>query len=633
MTRPEHQPDTDLLEANQEQVSLYRVALRTSAIYWIFSALWILFSDRVVARLVPDAETMTRIQMFKGWGFVTVTAVLLYILLRAQFRLRSHEAAGRIRADRARRESEARMRVALNASKMGVWEYDFMRNAITWDDQMMRLYQVRPGDFTNDYEVWEKAVHPDDRARACKELQAAIDVGIPFDTEFRIVWPNGEIRHIRAFARVIRENAGPAERMFGINFDVTEQRKLEEQLRQSQKMEAIGQLAGGVAHDFNNLLTVIYGYTQNILGSIPADHPLRPDIEQILLAGERAADLTRQLLAVSRKTVVDARVIDLNNVVRQSESMLRRLIPENIELNVRTDSLAGAVRADAGLIGQVLLNLVVNARDAIEAGGRIRIATQQVQLGPEYARKYSDLIPGEYVRLSVSDNGSGMSPDVQAHIFEPFFTTKEVGKGTGLGLATVFGIVKQCGGIIDVESNPGAGATFDCYFPAVAGPGESEEPSESPIAKTPAGIAKTILVVEDEEAVRAIAVQTLERHGYQVFSAASGREAVAAAERLTSKLDMLITDVVMPGMSGLQLAESMRNKYPDIKILFMSGYTSDTALRDGIREGEVHFIQKPFKLSDFASRVEGVISAGRNLGKSGEAPHSNHPRFDRHDSD
>jgi len=434
----------------------------------------------------------------------------------------------------------------------------------------------------------------------------------------------GQVRNVEVFARrksgevfptVASVAALPGEDprlLLSVIRDVTAQRRaddalrsMEEQFRQAQRLEAVGRLAGGVAHDFNNILTAITGYAQLMLLDFRENDPRRTDLDEILAASQRAAALTRQLLAFSRKQVLQPRVLDLNDVVKGLEKMLRRLIGEDISLAFTAGEGLKAVRADPGQIEQVLLNLAVNARDAMPQGGKLTIETQNAELDEAYAATHAGASQGDYVMLAVSDTGIGMDAETQSHIFEPFFTTKELGKGTGLGLATVHGIVTQSGGRIEVYSEPGRGAAFKIYLPAVAGAAESLD--VIPAAPGAGTGHETILVVEDDRAVREVVAETLSQRGYRVLRAADGAAALEVAKGAGGGIRLLLTDIVMPGLGGRELAQALRAGHPGIRLLYMSGYTDDAVIRHGILEEGTPFLQKPFTAEVLALKVREVL--------------------------
>ena len=387
--------------------------------------------------------------------------------------------------------------------------------------------------------------------------------------------------------------------------DVTDRRVLEDQFRQAQKMEAVGRLAGGVAHDFNNLLMVVSGYAEVLLDELKPEDPLLPKVQAIQQAADRATTLTRQLLAFSRKQLLELKVVDVNAIVNDMERLLRPLIGETIDLTTKLMPNVGHTRADAGQLEQVIMNLVVNAKDAMPSGGRILIQTSEEELDT-LRREHSLIEPGPYVLLSVSDTGAGMDKDTQSHIFEPFFTTKEQGKGTGLGLSTVYGIVKQSGGYIFANSELGAGTTFRIYLPRVSDP--AAQPGTAKHAQGPVGGSETVLLVEDEESVRELVRETLRSKGYTVMEAADGISGMKVAESWEGKIDILITDVVMPGMSGRELAQRVSASRPDIRVLYLSGYTEDAIIHEGVLDPGIAFLQKPFTLQALARKVRAVLS-------------------------
>ncbi len=406
----------------------------------------------------------------------------------------------------------------------------------------------------------------------------------------------------------IRNEEGEVTHFVGVQSDVTERRQMEQQLRQAQKMEAVGQLAGGIAHDFNNLLTVINGYGEMLLNRLKVDDPLRESVSEMTKAGERAAALTRQLLAFSRKQVLAPSILDLNSVVIDLEKMLRRVIGEDIRLATDLQSPLDAVKVDRGQVEQVLLNLAVNARDAMPRGGQLTLRTRNVELDEGYARDHPYTHPGAYVALVASDTGHGMTPEVKARIFEPFFTTKGPGVGTGLGLATVYGIVKQSGGYIEVFSEPGAGATFEIYLPRAERAVRSSKSHPGEARPAPRG-SETILLVEDDDAVRALSRLILRQSGYTVLEARTAQEARDAAFRRAEPIQLLVTDVVMPELGGRELTERLLIVHPEMRVLFVSGYTDDAIVRRGVSEEEVNFLQKPFTPLALASKVREILDS------------------------
>lgn len=397
-------------------------------------------------------------------------------------------------------------------------------------------------------------------------------------------------------------------------------RQSEKQFRQSQKMEAVGRLAGGIAHDFNNLLTVIMGYSQVLLTELGPQHPLRGKIDETLKAGERAATLIRQLLTFSSKQSLDPKILSLNTAVTSLESLLRRLIGEDIQLVSKLDPTNGRLRADQAQLEQVLVNLVVNARDAMPKGGTLTIETAQVELTRSPVYHLTPLMPGLYVRLAVSDTGCGMDRNTQSHIFEPFFTTKGEGKGSGLGLSTVFGIVTQCGGAIDVTSRVGQGTRFDLYFPSVESDILTTAPTQ-PVGQPQRGT-ETILLVEDDPSVRTLVRDELRKLGYRVLEAKNGVEACLLATQQTGLVQLLLTDVVMPGMGGRELAQHLSVIKPDLRTLFISGYMDDVGIMAGQEEGTSSFLQKPFTPEVLARAVRNLLDVSTPSARTGAASSS-----------
>jgi two-component system cell cycle sensor histidine kinase/response regulator CckA len=453
-------------------------------------------------------------------------------------------------------------------------------------------------------------IHENDlEAARLKLAEAWRRPGVPVSAEVRFRHADGSWRIVEGVG-VNRLDDPFVQAIIITARDITDRRRLEEQFRMSQKMEAIGQLAGGVAHDFNNLLTAILGYCNLLLEETPPGSPQRPDLEEIRAAGERAASLTRQLLAFSRRQMLQPRIVDVSELIDQLEKLLRRLISEDVELVTKLADDLPPVRVDPASVEQILINLVVNARDAIARGGRITIETAHVELGSRLGDAPVEIVPGPYVLMSIADDGHGMDAATRSRVFEPFFTTKEQGRGTGLGLATVYGIVKQSGGYIFVESEPAHGTVFKVYFPGVQTPAAAAAREAG--AAPPSRGSETVLLVEDEDAVRALAREVLRRHGYAVIEARHGVDALDVVEHHAAAIDLMITDVVMPHMSGRDLAERLSRVRPAMKVLFMSGYTDHAAVHRDLTPGTA-FLQKPFTPDAFARKVRQVLDEPANV--------------------
>ena len=460
---------------------------------------------------------------------------------------------------------------------------------------------------------WLDAVHPEDRLRVREWLEHR-PVDRESEIEYRVLRPNGAVRWVRDRAFPIPDAQGRPYRMAGLAEDITERRELETQLRQMQKMEAVGRLAGGVAHDFNNLLTVISGYTALLLESLDAEDTRRLYTEEIAKASRRAAELTRQLLAFGRKQILAPRALDLNALVLDAEKMLCQLIGEDVTLVTVLHPEIGHVRADPGQLHQVLLNLAVNARDAMPQGGTLTFETVEIPPGQAEA-VHPDLTSGSYALLKVSDTGRGMAEEVKTHLFDPFFTTKELGRGTGLGLSTVYGIIKQSGGHIEVESEVGRGSTFKIYLPRVeAAP--SAESGAVPAPRASQGW-ETVLLVEDQEEVRAFTRFILERAGYTVFETADADQALRIRREHPGPIHLLIVGVVMPRMSGRELAE--RLALPGLRVLYVSGYADDAVVRHGGVEAGAALLQKPFSPLILLAKVREVLDQPEALKLDGMA--------------
>ncbi|MEZ5292356.1 MAG: PAS domain S-box protein [Vicinamibacterales bacterium] len=512
----------------------------------------------------------------------------------------------RNRAVEAVLAAEERMRFALESAGLGVWELDLRTGEVRWSEILEAQHGLAPGAFAGTFDAFLALVHPEDRERVREVVDRASRSGADFATEHRIVRPDGAVRWISGAGRMRLDAAGAPMRGIGISADVTERHSLEAQFQQAQKMEAVGRLAGGVAHDFNNLLTAILGYCEMLLEDLRPEDPIRYEIAEIQKAGQGAASLTRQLLAFSRKQIIEPRVLDVNDVVRGVQSLLRRLISEDIEVAVTLDPAPQLVNADRGQIEQVIMNLAVNARDAMPDGGRLAIATGAVDLDKDYAAAHLNVSPGPYVMLSVTDTGQGMSADVQAHLFEPFFTTKEAGKGTGLGLATVHGVVTRSGGTIGVYSEVGRGTAFTIYLPRVEDAVTDPQGAEADGAGTRGG-GQTVLVVDDAEGLRELLSRGLKRQGYRVLVAEDAARALTLVEAHPD-IDVLLTDVVMPGASGPELTGELLRRRPGLKVIYMSGYTEDAIVHHGVLKPGIAFLHKPFTAETLGRKILEVLA-------------------------
>jgi two-component system cell cycle sensor histidine kinase/response regulator CckA len=550
--------------------------------------------------------------------FGTAAAVVIahFVLRRsdALARAMQERAAESARAEAALRESEERRRHLFAESPLGMYRSTPEGRLLIANPALMKLLGCSSMKEASGLDLEATTAEAGYDRSAFREAIERDGVVLGMET----VWKRRDGRSLtfRENARAVRDSEGRIVAYEGTVEDMTDRRRLEDQLRQSQKMEAVGQLAAGVAHDFNNLLTAILGFGEVVMEDLGPGHPHARSLEQVVRAGERAAGLTKQLLAFSRRDAAHVVVLDPGAVVADVVPMLRRLVSEDIELTALAPRGACAVRADRGQLEQVVMNLVVNARDAMPTGGKLTIEVQAVVLDEHYAADHPEFKPGRYVRLSVADTGVGMDKHTRDHLFEPYFTTKELGRGTGLGLATVYGIVRQSEGYVAVYSEPDFGTTFKIYLPACDA--AAVPPPDAGGTDVPGG-SETVLLVEDEPGVRELGECTLAELGYVVIVATNGAHAVELAAATTQRIDLLVTDVVMPGMNGREVAARLAATRPGVKQLFMSGYTDDAIVRHGILQSQVPFLQKPFTPSDLARKVRLVLD-GAAVGAASAAP-------------
>ena len=532
----------------------------------------------------------------------------------------NRDITARRRAEETLAESRALLAAAEEIAQVGSWALTIDSDVLTWSDELYRIMGLAPQSETVTVESFLARVHPEDRANLRRALRRLREQGDAPPTECRIVRPDGSERTIQARGRAQRDARGDIMRVIGSAQDVTDRveterelRRLEEQLRHSQKMEAIGQLAGGVAHDFNNLLTVIKAYSGLVADQLDEINPIRSDVVEIQRAAGRASSLTQQLLAFGRKQILQARVLDLNHVSRGLEPLLRRLIGDDVQIVMRQGPSVGLVKADLGQIEQVLVNLAVNARDAMPNGGTVMIETANVELDEAYHGRHAVVARGPYVMLAVSDTGVGMDEATRSRVFEPFFTTKAVGKGTGLGLSTVYGIVKQSSGYIWVYSEPKLGTTFKVYLPRLERDEIIATTAEHP-ALAPMQGSEIVLLVEDESTVRSLARRVLERHGYTVLEARDGRDALRVSDQYKQPIQLLVTDMVMPELSGRDVWAALSPARPELRVLYISGYTNDDMIRRGLLDPGAAFLQKPFAAADLARAARAVLDTAHSPG-------------------
>ena len=513
------------------------------------------------------------------------------------------EIAERKRTEAALRESEDRFRATFEQAAVGIAHVSVEGRFLRVNDRLCEITSYSRDELLQ--RTFMELTAPEDRSSSDGARRAMLAGGQGvWSSEKRYLRKNGEKFWISLVTSLLRDDSGAPRYFIAVFMDITDRKALEDQLRQSQKLEAIGRLAGGVSHDFNNLLTIVSGYSELILAMPELQEPVREFASAIREAGERATALTRQLLGFSRQTILQPRILDLNHAVTDAGKLLRRLIGEDIVLTTVLAADPSRVKVDPSHLDQVLMNLAVNARDAMPHGGRLTLETANVMLNEKHRATMPGCRGGLHVMLAMTDTGCGMTREVMARIFEPFFTTKDVGKGTGLGLAMVLGIVEQSEGCIHVYSEPALGTTFKIYLPSI----DAQMPAavEAEPARGTQG-SETILLVEDEDAVRQLAVMTLRKQGYRVLSATDGNDALRIAQAYGDELDLLLTDVVMPNLSGPELAGRLQSRLPRIKVLFMSGYTDDAVVRHGLLDASVSFIQKPYTPLALARKVREVL--------------------------
>jgi two-component system cell cycle sensor histidine kinase/response regulator CckA len=515
---------------------------------------------------------------------------------------------GRAHAEAELQESRNRLQLAVTAGRVGLWDWDLVTNKVHFSPEWKLQIGFTDEEIGEDFHELRSRVHPEDLARTVQCINnflACQDSG--FEVEFRLRHKDGNWRNVLVQATEVRTPEAGRTRVLGSQVDVTDWVELQSLALQSQKMEGLGRLAGGIAHDFNNLLTVILGVTDLARLDLKKNDPLRLNLDQIYTAGIRASELTRQLLTFSRRQVMTMKVLNLDKAIQEMEVMLRRLIEKNISLVFEPGENLGRIRAGEGQIQQVVMNLVMNAGDAMPSGGTVVIRTANVTVTGPSSSQFPAVAPGEYVLMSVSDTGTGMDEATRARLFEPFFTTKEPGRGTGLGLATVHGIVRQTGGNIFVQSEPGKGATFRILLPRVPEPAVQVL---APQAKARQGShGERILVVEDQQALRHLVGAMLQSGGYSVVLAENGAEALRLLEQQSEQVDLLLTDIAMPGMNGRELAARASALRPGLRVLYTSGSADHSISRNGIREDNARFLSKPYTANELALKVREALGA------------------------
>jgi PAS domain S-box-containing protein len=552
--------------------------------------------------LVSALLDAQRTERWLQWILIVLASLFLLTFWQA-IRIRRERNRAE-EAETALRENEKRFMELLQTLQMAAVTIDREGNFTFCNDFLLRQTLWERSQIMG-RPVWD-FMAPDQKPAGADKIRDSIKKGIPhmfFDTA--MLTRDGKRRLMEWNTTLLLDPEGSVTGMAILGVDVTDHRNLREQYLQAQKLESIGRLAGGVAHDFNNILTVINGFAELIHSQLDSANPLRHEVEQILNAGTRAAELTQQLLAFSRKQVVQPKIMNINGAVSGSEKIFRRLVGEDVSLTTKLSPETAMILADPGQVNQILMNLLVNARDAMPHGGRLSIETSNVEIDSRQPIEHSEMVPGSYVLLAVKDSGKGMDEETKSRIFEPFFTTKKMGVGTGLGLATVYGIVRQSKGHILVESEPGLGSTFKIFFPRTDQLPEGVEPSGHLSAEYKGS--ETILVVEDQDEVRLLACTVLQSHGYRVLEAADGTAALAIADKHPGRIHLLLSDIVMPGMNGKELGEILTRRRPDTSILLTSGYTDETLPKRGTGNGEIAYLPKPYTAKAIVEKVRQVL--------------------------
>ena len=568
-------------------------------------------SDSIEQGRVNSERWLLRKDGTRLWGSVSTTPARDAKGQVAGFARTIRDVTEEKRVQAELERSRAALDFALEAAGLGTWDHDLITGEMRWDARAKALFGLEP-DARVDGAIWTAALHPEDLGLVEAARAQALETRKPFSAEYRVVWPD---RSHHAIAMVGRGTIDPATgkplRMAGVMLDITERKRTEQRLQEVLRLEAIGRLAGGIAHDLNNMLVAILGFSDLLADSLQREDPRRTDVEHIIAAATRSANLTRQLLAFARRELIQPRRIDVSEVVRRSERMVHSVLGESIDLVFHLSPDVSSVYADPGQIEQILMNLVLNARDAMPQGGRVVVETGRVAIGAasENRARDAEAAPGRYVMLAVSDTGHGMDPATLQRIWEPFFTTKPTGQGTGLGLSAVYGAVKQSGGFVWAESAPGRGTTVSLYWPEDVL--QAEQLAEARAAPRLERGTETVLVVEDEPLIRSLTVRTLGRLGYHCLVAETAEEALRMVRYRQVEPDLVVTDVVLPGGSGGWLGEQLANDRPDLPILFMSGFTDEEVIRRGLLATGRPFLQKPFAPGELAHEVRAVLDATR----------------------